>query len=97
MDKLFACNTEEPLVRGVPHDRLRDRERDDLRVSQHPPGVLRSLRQEIVSGTEHRNQQQVEVGEHRGPQWSTARIGTADFDLTAAGPYTTAKTVELLI
>ena len=37
--------------------------------------------QEIVSGTEHRNQQQVEVGEHRGPLGSTARLGTADFDL----------------
>jgi len=55
------------------------------------------LGQEIVGSTEHRNQQQVEVGEHRGPQWSTARIGTADFDLTAAGPYKTAKAVELLI
>jgi hypothetical protein len=55
------------------------------------------LGQEIVSGTEHRNQQQVEVGEHRGPLRSTARIGTADFDLTAAGPYKTAKAVELLI
>jgi hypothetical protein len=52
------------------------------------------LGQEIVSGTEHRNQQQVEVGEHRGPLRSTARIGTADFDLTAVGPY---KSVELLI
>jgi len=52
------------------------------------------MRQEIVSRTEHRNQQQVEVGEHRGPLWSTARIGTADFDLTAVGPD---KAVELLI
>jgi hypothetical protein len=40
---------------------------DDLRVGHPATGVLRPLRQEIVSGAEHRNEQQVEVGEHRGP------------------------------
>jgi hypothetical protein len=64
------------------------------RVGQDPSGVLRPLRQEIVSGTEHGNQQQVEVGEHRVLHRSTVRIGTADFDLTTAGPY---EAVELLI
>jgi len=39
------------------------------------------FRQEIVRGAEHRNEQQVEVGEHRGPLGSTARLSTADFDL----------------
>ena len=97
--ELLARDLQEARVGGDPHDRLRDRERDDLRVGQDPPGVLRRLRQEIVSGTEHSNQQQVEVGEHRGPLGSTARIGAADFDLTAAGPYlrTTTSAVELLI
>jgi hypothetical protein len=31
------------------------------------------------------------------PLGSVVRIGTADFDLAAAGPYKTAKAVELLI
>ena len=92
--ELLARCLDELRIRGDPHDRLRDRERDDLRVGQDPPGVLRRLRQEIVSRTEHSNQQQVEVGEHRGPLGSTARIGTADFDLAAIGPY---EAVELLI
>ncbi len=46
------------------------------------------------SAAQNRNQQQVEVGEHRGPLRSTCELGTADFDLTALGPY---KAVELLI
>ena len=64
---------------------------------QHPPAVPGPHGQETVSGAESRNQQQVEVGEHRGPLGSTARTGTADFDLTASGPSNTAKTVEQLI
>jgi hypothetical protein len=37
--------------------------------------------QEIVSGAEHRYQQQVEVGEHRGSSWESAVTErTADFD-----------------
>ena len=97
--ELLARNLDETSVGGDPHDRLSDREGDDLRVGQDASGVLRRLRQEIVSSTEHSNQQQVEVGEHRGPLGSTARIGAADFDLTAPGPYlaATASAVELLI
>ena len=87
MRELFTRDFDETSVGGDPHDRLRDRKGDDLRVGQDPSGVLRRLREEIVSGTEHSNQQQVEVGEHRGPLGSTARIGAADFDLTASGPY----------
>src|SRR5579859_848372 len=99
MRELLASGPNEPAVRADPHDRLRDSQRDDLRVGQDPPGVLRRLRQEIVSRTEHSNQQQVEVGEHRVPPRSTVRIGTADFDLTATGPYLPAATsaVELFI
>src|SRR5579859_54874 len=99
MRELLASGPNEPAVRADPHDRLRDSQRDDLRVGQDPPGVLRRLRQEIVSRTEHSNQQQVEVGEHRVPPRSTVRIGTADFDLTATGPYPPAATsaVELFI
>jgi hypothetical protein len=59
------------------------------------PGVSTSH----LGGTEHSNQQQVEVGEHRVLPRSTVRRGTADFDLTAAGLYRPSATsaVELLI
>src|SRR5579859_4276525 len=95
----FAGGFDEAGVRWDPHQRLRHREGDDLRVGQDAPGVLSRLRQEIVSGTEHGNQQQVEVGEHRVPPRSTVRIGTADFDLAASSPYRpdTPSAVELLI
>jgi len=96
--ELLAGCLEEPRVRRNPHHRLGNAERDDLRVRQHPSRVLCAFGQEIVGSTEHRNQQQVEVGEHRGPLGSTARTGTADFDLTAPGPYLGATSaVELLI
>jgi hypothetical protein len=49
------------------HHLLRDAERDDLRVGHPATGVLCAFGQEIVSGAEHRNERQVEVGEHRGP------------------------------
>jgi len=99
MHQLLASGPDEPLVGGDPHDRLGDSQRDDLRVGQDPPGVLRRLRQEIVSRAINGNQQQVEVGEHRVPPRSTVRIGTADFDLTATRTYptATASAVELLI
>jgi len=90
----FAGRLDEPLVRRDPHHRLRDAERDDLRVGHAATGVSLASQQEIVRTAINRDQQQVEVGEHRGPLGSTARIGTADFDLTAVGPY---KAVELLI
>jgi hypothetical protein len=37
-------------------------------------------RQKIVGRGEHGREQQVEVGEHRGPLGSTLRLGTAGFD-----------------
>src|SRR5256886_566585 len=94
MREPFAGRLDEPLIRRDAHDRLRDAERNHLRVGQSATGVSLASRQEIVATAINRDQQQVEVGEHRGPLGSTARIGTADFDLTAAGPY---KVVELLI
>jgi hypothetical protein len=39
-----------------------------------------------LSGAEHRDQQQVDVGEHRGPFGSTARQATADFDQCSLKP-----------
>jgi hypothetical protein len=98
MHEPLVGDGKKPLVGGDPHNRLRDAERDDLRIGQDPSAVARPPGQEIIGNAEHRNQQQVEVGEHRGPLGSTARIGTADFDLDAPGPYSATSTaVELLI
>jgi hypothetical protein len=89
------------MVAGDPHDRLRDRERDDLRVGQTPSVVDGLLRQEIISDAEHVDQQQVEVGVHRGPQGRRLALqSTADFDLPAYVPFNTTTpppVVELLI
>jgi hypothetical protein len=43
----------------------------------------RPLGEEIVSGAEHRNEQQDEVGVHRGPQGRRWLQSTADFDPAA--------------
>jgi hypothetical protein len=88
---------EELAVGGDVHDRLRDGERDDLRVRHAAPGVRLAPRQEIVGRGEHGSEQQVEVGEHRGPPGSTARIGTADFALPRYVSYSTTTVVESLI
>jgi hypothetical protein len=87
------------LIGRDAHDRLRHAERDDLRIGDASPGVPGPIGQEIVGGAEHRNQQQVEVGEHRGPQGRRRGIGTADFDPLPYVPFqpTTATAVELLI
>jgi hypothetical protein len=95
--KPLTRDSDEPLVGRDPHDRLGDRESDDLRVGQDPLTVAGSLWQEIVSGAEHRNQQQVEVGEHRGPLRSTVAIRHRRLRPAASGPYATANAVELLI
>jgi hypothetical protein len=54
-------------VGGDVHHCLSDGERDDLRVGHAAPDIPPSLRKEIVGGGERRREQQVEVGEHRGP------------------------------
>jgi len=63
---------EKLAIRADVHHLLGDAERDDLRVGHPAPCVLARFGQEIVSGAEHRCEQQVEVGEHRGPLGSTA-------------------------
>jgi hypothetical protein len=67
MPKPFASDAQKLAVRRDIHDRLGDGERDDLRIGHAAPGVSCPVGQEIVSGGEHRDKQQVEVGEHRGP------------------------------
>ena len=58
---------QEVAIGRDPEQRLGDAEGDDLRVGHPSAGVSGLLGQEIVGGAEHRNEQQVEVGEHRGP------------------------------
>jgi hypothetical protein len=65
---------QEAIIRTDAHDRLGDRQRDDLGVGHPSPCVLGLLGQEIVGGAEHRRKEQVEVGEHRGP----LRVDVAD-------------------
>jgi hypothetical protein len=60
------------------------------------------LRQKIVGRNKHGRQQQVEVGEHRGPQGRRRDIntGTSDFDLLpyeSFEPTTATAAVESLI
>ena len=66
MDELFARSNQEPLVRGVT---MIDCATESVTTSASVSIRLAFIgrRQEIVSGTEHRNQQKVEVGERRGP------------------------------
>jgi hypothetical protein len=58
---------QETVIGRHAHDRLGNSQRDDLRVGHPSPRVLGPLGQEIVGGAEHRSEEQVEVGEHRGP------------------------------
>src|SRR3954452_251985 len=98
-EALSGDGQEAPVGRDA-HHRLRDAERDDLRLGDPSPGVSSPIGQEIVGGAEHRNQQQVEVGEHRGPQGRRRVIGTADFDplpYVSFAPASTPQAVELLI
>ena len=98
MSELLASALGKPAIGSDVHHRLGDQQRDDLGIGQPSPRVLRPFGQEIVGGAEHRREQQVEVGEHRGPQGSTARIGTADFDRCRYVPFPTApQPVESLI
>ncbi|MGI8428283.1 MAG: hypothetical protein ACR2OB_03045 [Solirubrobacteraceae bacterium] len=64
--------------------------------------VERFLGKEVVSYAEHVDQQQVEVGEHRGPSLtgSAVTLSTADFDqlpYDSFDPTTGPQAVELLI
>src|ERR1035437_10456314 len=78
---------QEPRIGRDPEDPLRDPQRDDLRIGDLAPRVLRAFEQEIVGHAVHNREQQVEVGVHRGPpegrRWL---LSTADFDLRCYVP-----------
>src|SRR5579871_3436890 len=89
-------NLEEAPIARDPHDRLRNAERDDLRVRDPSPGVPGPLGQEIVRRAINDGAESVEVGVHRGLQVDGA-LDTADFGLSATNPSNTANTVESTI
>jgi hypothetical protein len=96
----FGGDRHEPRVRRDPHDRLRHAERDDLGIGHDSSGVIGLDEQEIVGGAEHCNEQQVEVGVHRGPLGRRWELGSAVFDLSALCPLRShgpTQAVELLI
>jgi hypothetical protein len=65
--ELATSGGEELAIGRDVHHRLGDREHDDLRIRHASTRVLCPLGQEIVGRGEHSREQQVEVGEHRGP------------------------------
>jgi hypothetical protein len=87
-----ASDGQKALVRGDAHDRLRDTERDDLLIGDPSAGVPWPGGQEIVHSAINSDQQQVEVGVHRGPLGSALAMSTADFDLRCHVPFPAATT-----
>jgi hypothetical protein len=94
--ELAPGRPQKPPIGADAQQRLGNAQRDDLRIGDPAPGVLGPPGQEIVRGAEDRGEQQVEVGEHRGPLGSTARISTADFDLRSITPATPTGVASLI-
>ena len=87
-DELTLGHPQEPSIGADAQHRLGDAQRDDLRIGDSSTGVPGPLGHQIVCGTEHRSEQQVEVGEHRGPSGRRRGQSTADFDLRSITPAT---------
>jgi hypothetical protein len=85
---------QELLIGAAIEHRLGEAQRDDLRVGDPSPGVGGPDRQEIVDRAVNSDQQQIEVGVHRGPPQGRrlALQSTADFDLPAYVPFSTTTT-----
>jgi hypothetical protein len=81
--ELAASSPQEPFIAGHAHHRLGYAESDDLRVRDPSPCVSWPGRQEIIGRAVNSDQQQIEVGVHRGPLGSAVTLSTADFDLSA--------------
>lgn len=89
----------EPMIGRNAHDRLGDRERDDLRITDPAPRVPGPPGHEIVGQTINNREQQIEVGVHSRPP-SGRRLAlqsTADFDLPAYDSFNAPSAVALLI
>ena len=94
--KPLAGGLEKPPVTGDAHDRLSDRERDDLGVGELTASVPAGLWQEIVSRAINSDAEGVEVGVHRGLLVDGV-LDTADFGPSAPKPSRTTKPVESII
>jgi hypothetical protein len=102
VSELKSSGPQEPCIRGHSHYRLSDLQRDDLRIRDSSSGVFSPLGQEIVHRAVNGDEQQIEVGVHRGPPKSRQSVfSTAGLDLPAynpsPNPKTTAQAVALLI
>ena len=78
------------------HDGLGDAEGDDLRVCDPAACISSPPGQEIVSRAENGDEEQVEVGVHRGLPVD-GDLDTADFGLSSRNPPITAPAVESTI
>jgi len=96
MPETLLRDGEKPPVRRDSHDRLRDAQRDDLRVCDPSTSVPPPLRQEIVRRAINGDEKSVEVGVHVASR-STMLLDTADFGLFSKNPSNTATAVESTI
>jgi hypothetical protein len=96
MPQLPLRRPQEAPIRRDPHQHLRDTERNDLRVGELSPCVRRPSGQEVVGRAVDTDQQQVEVGVHRGLLVNGVK-DTADFDLPHLVPIATANAVASII
>jgi hypothetical protein len=65
--ELASGGAQETAVAGDPHQHLGNTERDDLRVGQLAPRVVRPLGQEIVARGVETDAEQADVGVNRVP------------------------------
>ena len=94
--ELAASGPQEAAIGGDPHHHLCDAEGDDLGVAEPTPRVTRALRQQVVGSAVDTDQEQVEVGVHRGLLVDGV-VDTADFDLLLLVPIATASAVASII
>ena len=96
MPELALGSSQEAPIRRYPHQHLGDAEGDDLCIAQRAPGVAWPLGQEVVGRAVDTDQQQVEVGVHRGLLVDGV-LDTADFDLHPLVPIATTGAVTSII
>jgi hypothetical protein len=94
--ELATGGAQEAAVGRQPHQHLGDAQGDDLGVGERAPRVARSLGQKVVGRAVDTDQEQVEVGVHRGLLVDDVR-DSADFDLLVLVPIATAGAVASII
>jgi hypothetical protein len=96
MAELTTGGTQETAVTRNPHEHLRDAQGHHLRIAEAPARVARTVGQEVVGCAVDTDQEQVEVGVHRGLLVDDVQ-DTADFDLPLHAPIATAVAVASII